>query len=330
MVARMNSLAEMQIRKEAELDLRNMPESKFFRRNELKYYYFGLRLGLANIFRNGFRLGPKKTLGKILQPINSYTRFPEYHFCAYNVEQYQKSFAPARRLSVLDVGSPKCFGLYLAYHCDVEIHLTDIDRQSVEEAEVLWRAVKSRARGKALFSVVDVRDPKYSQGEFDVVYSMSVIEHVEGETGDSDGIREMLRVLKPGGLLIVTVPIGQRYMEQDRIGFQGAARNTGDRNRYFFQRIYTPLTVEERIIRAAPNAKLRKAVTVWRKMNTISKFHRRLGTDLRGLLGGLNPVVSAAVNDSQEGILATPGDYGELHSGRDIYGDLMLAWEKES
>ena len=322
--------AKMQIRKDAESDLWNMAGSKFFRRDELKYYCFGLRLGLANIFRNGFRLGPKKTLGKILQPINSYTRFPEYHFCAYNVEQYQKSFVPARRLRVLDVGSPKCFGLYLAYHYDVEIHLTDIYPPSVEEAEVLWRAVKSRARGKALFSVVDVRDPKYSQGEFDVVYSMSVIEHVEGETGDSDGIREMLRVLRPGGLLLVTVPIGQRYMEQDLIGVQGAARNTGDRNRYFFQRIYTPLTVEERIISAAPNAKLRKAVTVWRKMNIISKFYHRLGTDLRALLGGFNPVLSAAVNDSQEGILATPGDYGELHSGRDIYGDLMLAWEKES
>jgi len=86
--------------------------------------------------------------------------------------------------------------------------------------------------------------------------------------------------------------------------------------------------VEERIISAAPNARLRKAVTVWRKMNMVSKLYRHLGTDLRGLLGCFNPVLSAAVNHSQEGILATPGDYGELHSASDIYGDVMLAWEK--
>ena len=323
-------LGKMQIRKDAESDLRNTAGSKFFHRDELKFYRFGLTLGLANILRNGFRLGPKKTLGKILQPINSYTRFPEYDFCAYNVQQYQESLSPARRLRVLDVGSPKCFGLYLAYHCDVEIHLTDIDSPSVEEAEILWNAVKSRSRGKALFSLVDVRSSKYDKEEFDVVYSMSVIEHVEGQNGDSEGMREMLRVLKPGGLLLVTVPIGPRYIQQDRIGFQGAARNTGDRNRYFFQRIYTPLAVDERIISAAANARLSRAVTVWRKTNLISKFYRRLGTDLRGLLGGFNPVLSAVVNDSQEGILAAPGDYGELHLGSDIYGDLMLAWQKES
>ena len=283
---------------------------------------------MANALRNGLRLGPKKTLGKILQPINSYTRFPEYHFIGTHVEQYVLHFDPRNRVKILDVGSPKCFGLYLAYHCDVEIHLTDIDPPSVEEAEVLWNAIKNRARGKAIFSLLDVREPKYLEGEFDVVYSMSVIEHVEGMTGDSEGIRGTLRVLKPGGLLLVTAPIGQKYMEQDRIGFQGAARNTGDRNRYFFQRIYTPLMVEERIISAAPNARLRKAVTVWRKMNMVSKLYRHLGTDLRGLLGCFNPVLSAAVNHSQEGILATPGDYGELHSASDIYGDVMLAWEK--
>ena len=39
-----------------------------FHYDEAKYYGFGLRLGVANLFRNGLRLGAKKTLGKILQP----------------------------------------------------------------------------------------------------------------------------------------------------------------------------------------------------------------------------------------------------------------------
>jgi D-sedoheptulose 7-phosphate isomerase len=158
---------------------------------------------------------------------------------------------------------------------------------------------------------------------------MSVIEHVEGETGDSESIREMIRVLKPGAPLLVTVPVGERYVEQDRLGFEGAARETGNGSRYFFQRIYTPATAERRIFKAAANATLQRAVTISRKTGVLAKLYRHLGTDMRGALGCLNPVLSAALNDSQEGAFPAPSNYGDLHSERDIYGDLMLAWQKQ-
>jgi len=302
-----------------------------FRYDEMTYYWFGLTLGAANIRRNGFRLGVKKTLGKILQPVNSYTRFPEYYFLGRHTEEYLK----ARRAStegakILDVGSPKCFGLYLAFHFDVEIHLTDIDSASVEEAKLLWNSIKHRARGKALFSVQDVRSLKYPQEMFDVVYSMSVIEHVDGETGDTESVTEMIRVLKPGGPLLVTVPVGDRYVLQDRIGFEGAARATGDDARYFFQRIYTPSAAQERIVKATPNAALRRAITISRKNGLLSKIYRHLGTDVRGALGWLNPMLSAALNDSREGAFSAASEYSDLHSESDIYGDLMLVWQKNT
>ena len=307
----------------------NVILQSIFRYDEMAYYRFGLALGASNIRRNGFRLGLKKTLGKILQPVNSYTRFPEYYFLGRHTEEHlQARLGSTESAKILDVGSPKCFGLYLAFHFDVEIHLTDIDSSSVEEAKVLWNAIKHRARGNALFSVQDVRSLKYPQEMFDVVYSMSVIEHVDGETGDSDSIREMIRVLKLGGPLLVTVPIGERYVLQDRIGFEGAARATGNETRYFFQRIYTPSAAQERIVKAAPDAALRRAITISRKSGLVSKLYRHLGTDLRGALGWLNPMLSAVLNDSREGAFIAASEYGDLHSESDIYGDLMLAWQK--
>jgi SAM-dependent methyltransferase len=316
-------------RDKAELHSPSITPSKIFRYDEWRYYRFGLALGVSNVLRNGFQLGPKKTLGKVLQPINSYTRFPEYYFLGHYIEAHLKRFAPSEKPKILDVGSPKCFGLYLAFHFNVEVHLTDIDEPTVGEAELLWNGVKDRAKGKAVFSVQDIRKPIYVQ-DFDIVYSMSVIEHVEGETGDSESIREMILALKPGGLLLVTVPVGHHYIEQDRLGFRGAARETGDRSRYFFQRIYTPAAAEERIITAASGATLRRAVTIGRKRGVISKLYRHLGTDIRGALGCLNPLLSAALSDSREGMFPAPSEYGELHSHRDLYGDLMLMWEKES
>jgi SAM-dependent methyltransferase len=308
----------------------NVILQNIFRYDEMSYYRFGLGLGAANIRRNGFRLGVKKTLGKILQPVNSYTRFPEYYFLGRHTKEYlQGRVGSTENAKILDVGSPKCFGLYLAFHFDVEIHLTDIDLASVEEAKVLWDGIKQRARGSALFSVQDVRSLQYPQEMFDLVYSMSVIEHVDGETGDSESIREMIRVLKPGGPLLVTVPVGERYVLQDRIGFEGAARETRNKTRYFFQRIYTPHVVQQRIIKAAPNAALQRAITVSRKRGLVSNLYRHLGTDVRGALGWLNPMLSAALNDSREGAFPAASEYGDLHSESDIYGDLMLAWQKE-
>ena len=301
-----------------------------FRYDEMSYYWFGLLLGVSNVWRNGFRLGFKKTLGKILQPVNSYTRFPEYCFLGRDTQDYLQGKGASDGVKILDVGSPKCFGLYLAFHFDVEVYLTDIDPASVEEAELLWNGIKNRARGKAFFSVQDVRALRYSHDQFNIVYSMSVIEHVDGEAGDSESIREMIRVLKPQGRLLVTVPVGQTYVRQDRIGFEGAARATGNRSRYFFQRIYTPSAADERIIKAATHAVLRRSVTIWRKNGLLSRLYRHLGTNLRGAVGFLNPMLSAALNDDSDGLHPAPSDYGDLHSASDLYGDLVLAWQKEA
>ncbi len=301
---------------------------KILRHDEARYYGFGLRLGVANILKNGFRLGARKTVGKILQPINSYTRFPEYQFVERGLREHLERLNPARQIKALDVGSPKCMGLYLAYHLDIEIHLTDIYEPAVDEARILWRSIEGRARGKAVFSAQDARSLKYSQEEFDVVYSMSLIEHVGGEAGDSHSVREMLRVLKPGGILLVTVPLGQSYVEQERIGLEGAAQETQDGNKHFFQRIYTPAAAQERLLKAAPNAVLCRAVSVSRGTQLIPRLYAHLGQNARALLGCLNPILSTAWNSTREGISAVPGSYGSLYSERDLSGDLMLAWEK--
>lgn len=302
---------------------------KIFRYDEPRYYRFGLRLGVANLQHSGLRLGLKKTFGKIFQPINSYTRFPEYYLMGYHLQEYLQRFTTSYRARILDVGSPKCFGLFLAFYSHVEIHLTDIYEPAIKESRILWKAIKDRARGKPVFSIQDARALNYPQEAFDAVYSMSVIEHVEGKAGDSQSLKEMVRVLKPGGILLVTIPCGQTYVEQDCVGWEGASHRTGKEDRYFFQRIYTPGEVERRILKAVPNVVFLRAVTVRRKTGLISKLYGHLGRNGRALFGSLNPILSTALNVTQEGISIAPSSYGNTHSERDVYGDLILVWEKQ-
>lgn len=299
-----------------------------FRHRELTYYFFGLRAGVANLVSNGLRLGVKKTAGKILQPVNSYTRFPEYYWFDRAISGHLAGLAAGGRAAVLDVGSPKLLGLYLAAKAAADLTLTDISEINIDEYKIMWKALEKRARGKANFLLQDARQLQFADAAFDIVYSMSVLEHIEGDGGDSAAIGELLRVLKPGGLLVLSVPFGASYVEQKRVGFSGAARKTGDQKAYFFQRIYDEATFEKRIMRHLAGVSEVYVTTVQRTRPWIPRGLGALGENLRGLLGGLNPVFSAMGNRSIENVHPFVTRYGEFHSAKDVYGDLILTARK--
>jgi SAM-dependent methyltransferase len=293
--------------------------------DELRYYAFGLRAGTSNLFANGLELGIRKTVGKITQPINSYTRFPEYYFFDAAIHDFLRNVPPGRPVKVLDVGSPKMLGLYLAFHFKVEVHLTDISELNLDEYRLIWRSLEPRAKGTVQFFIQDARSLEYREPEFDIVYSMSVIEHIDGDSGDSQAIREFLRVLRPGGLLLLSVPFGNRYAQQQIKGMSGAARKTNDSHAYFFQRIYDRPAFEERILRFTDDLANITLTAVWRRYKWVHRVLGSLGENVRGVLGFLNPLLSAAVNRSGAGMQHVfEVDYGTLHTPSDLYGDLIL------
>jgi len=296
----------------------------FFHHSELTYYFFGLRAGLTNLFSNGLRLGAKKTAGKILQPVNSYTRFPEYYWFDRAIASHFAALPVGTRASVLDVGSPKLLGLYLGVHTSAELTLTDISEVNIDEYKLMWQALKKRAKGTVDFVLQDARQLRFSDSSFDVVYSMSVLEHIEGENGDSAAIGELLRVLKPGGLLVLSVPFGASYVEQKRVGFSGAARKTGDKKVYFFQRIYDPAAFQQRIVRRLAGVRDVRVTTAQRTRPWISRTLGAFGENVRGFFGAMNPLFSVLGNRSVEGVQPFDTRYGEFHSAKDVYGDLIL------
>jgi SAM-dependent methyltransferase len=298
--------------------------------DELRYYTFGLRAGASSLFANGFELGIRKTIGKITQPINSYTRFPEYYFFDTAIRDYLRAIPPDRPVKVLDVGSPKLLGLYLAFQYQVEVQLTDISEMNLDEYRVMWRSLERRAKGKTSFDLQDARSLKFADGEFEIVYSMSVIEHIDGDAGDSRAVQEFQRVLRPGGLLLLSVPFGNRYAEQRIVGMAGAVRKTSDSRAYFFQRIYDEPTFEQRILKFANQLTEINLTTVWRKRKWIHRSFGYLGQNIRGALGFLNPLLSAAINRSSYGMQSSfCVEYGDLHTTRDLYGDLIMVGRKQ-
>lgn len=301
----------------------------FFSYSEFKYYSFGLKAGVMNFLRNGLRLGLKKTIGKVTQPINSYTRFPEYDYFAKAINRHISVLNA--RAKILDIGSPKLLGLYLAVTNRVEVTLSDISALNIDEYRYLWNALKPKAKGDVTFALHDARALQIPNEHVDVAYSMSVIEHVEGNSGDSDSIRELIRVLKPGGLLIISVPFGPRYVEQQRTGLVGAAQRTNDDKSYFFQRIYDEASFNTRIMAQAPSLEKITLTTVWRVHRWAHRAFASLGDNVRGALGLCNPFLSRLANKSCAGINNSfHADYGDIYSASNIYGDLILVGRKRN
>jgi SAM-dependent methyltransferase len=305
---------------------------------EFAYYAFGLKTGVRNFLRNGFRAGFRATASSLLQPVNSYTRFPEYFFleeavAALACGRQEEREKTGGRLEVLDVGSPKLAAFFLASRYDVRLRATDISPLNVGPYERMWAAVRNKARGAIEFEAQDGRRLTYADGTFDLVYAISVLEHIEGDGGDAAAVGEMLRVVKPGGRLVLSIPFGPKYIEQKISGMAHAVERVRTSGLFFFQRIYDKRRIESNILDAAKRGgEILKIMTVFRRDSlTAAAAHRIrcLPESLVTALGFLNPIFSRALNRHTEGMIDDFRTvYGSVHSFGDIYGDAVITIAK--
>lgn len=58
----------------------------------------------------------------------------------------------------------------------------------------------------------DIADTPFEDGEFDIIYCSHVLEHVPH---DRVAMKELLRILRPGGVALIMVPIGKSPTDED-------------------------------------------------------------------------------------------------------------------
>jgi len=115
---------------------------------------------------------------------------------------------------ILDVGSPKDLAAMLARHRHYEVVATDILPAAVLLSQRYGSAqgLEGQGPGRVHSEVQDARALTYPDESFDAAYSVSVLEHIPDD-GDSAAMRELIRVVRPGGVVVVTVPYDRRYRE---------------------------------------------------------------------------------------------------------------------
>ncbi len=85
----------------------------------------------------------------------------------------------------------------------VDVAGVDLNRDDLGKAKGFLSLMAKEQKGRWLVAQADVTKLPFADGSFDVVICSEVLEHIED---NRTAVAELVRVLKPGGDLVVTVP----------------------------------------------------------------------------------------------------------------------------
>lgn len=106
---------------------------------------------------------------------------------------------PKQNENIIDLGCGTGYYLFLLSNLSLKLHLTgfDNDKEATGEAKTL---LKSR---NIKFVVGDLHEMPFKDNSFDKAVASEVLEHVDD---DERVLKETFRILKPKGMLVISVP----------------------------------------------------------------------------------------------------------------------------
>lgn len=164
-------------------------------------------------------------------------------FCPIDLWRYYELAAVLDAIgepkAVFDIGSPKVVSELVRTNASAAVWCSDIAKDALRPRAACRVAVQC-----------DATHLPFPDASLPCIISVSAIEHIAGE-GDSAAVREVARVLAPGGVAVITVPVvsmyTERWVESDPYG--GQAR--GADGSVFFSRYYDWPALQERIVVAS-------------------------------------------------------------------------------
>ena len=246
-------------------------------RRRLEAWAAGLHVGLATLRRE-----PLLGLKRVILPV-SYWRTAEFAYVMDRLALPRGSF-------LLDLGSPKDLAAILARERGYRVVATDILDQAVglSRRYAAAQGLDGDGPGRIRSERQDGRRLDYPDDTFDAAFSISVLEHIP-DTGDGDAIRELVRVVKPGGLVVGTVPYNRRYRETFVEG-SVYERQAIAGEKLFFERHYDSASLRGRLFDVSGSELIDLEIWGERVVRT-ERLLARMGR-IRDLLAPLEPLLS--------------------------------------
>lgn len=121
----------------------------------------------------------------------------------------------AKNDKVLDIGSGESvIPSFIKCEYDCEVYVTDIDQNELKKQDEYSKMLDISLH----LEIQDATKLSFSNSYFDKIVAISAIEHIPDD-GDIKAVCECSRVLKRGGKLLITVPFGQNYEENEKVWY---------------------------------------------------------------------------------------------------------------
>lgn len=138
--------------------------------------------------------------------LHNFSRVWEYPYVYYHLANYLKTLPQNSRPIVADVGSGVTFFPFSLAKLGYQVVCTDIDRICERDLS-LARACVPHSPGTVDFRLIEDSSIPFGDSECDALYCISVLEHIPDF---EKTVAEMARILKPGGLCLITCDINLR------------------------------------------------------------------------------------------------------------------------
>lgn len=142
----------------------------------------------------------------LFDPFHTYNRQWEYPYVYQQIKGHLGSRQPGK-VDILDAGSGVTFFPYFVRETFKDAFVTCCDRDP--GLQRLFERVKGD-QDRIAFRVEDLRSFKLSDNSFDIIYCISVLEHTDRYEGI---VKEFKRILRPGGILIITFDVSLKGKE---------------------------------------------------------------------------------------------------------------------
>lgn len=194
----------------------------------VRLWWHSYRVGFRWLIRSAPRLWPGRKAGlqRLLVPLDPW-RY--YEMGKLADLRYDGKW--------LDVSGPKLLTSLL----NREQNGTWIGADLFEAELRSWKAIDPSLN----LEVVDATAMQFDDASFDGVLSVSVLEHI-GPGKDLEALKEMRRVVRPGGTLQLTTMVGSVahdvFVDHE---IYGEASQLGDERGVFFEHVYDPIELNQ-------------------------------------------------------------------------------------